>query len=89
MCDKDGVAMAGSEHMKIRRAKSQLNIDRDTALRKAEEIIKAAPAAAGKTVERKGYADRSVLVNGEVAFQQDKKGVSGIFFAPFADLSIP
>ena len=88
-CEKDGVAIAGSEHMKIRRAKSQLNIDRDTALRKAEEIIKAAPAAAGKTVERKGYADRSVLVNGEVAFQQDKKGVSGIFFAPFADLSIP
>ena len=52
-------------------------------------MIKAAPAAAWKTVERKGYADRSVLVNGEVAFQQDKKGVSGIFFAPFADLSIP
>ena len=49
----------------------------------------AAPAAAGKTLERNGYADRSVLVNGEVAFQQDKKGVSGIFFAPFADLSIP
>ena len=89
MCDKDGVAIAGSEHMKIRRAKSQQNIDRDAALRKAEELIKAAPAAAGKTVERKGYADRSVHVNGEVAFQHQKKDVSGILFAPCADLTIP
>ena len=88
-CDKDAVKLTGSEHAKVRHAKTQQNIDRDTALRKAEELIKSSPAATGKTVERKGGAERTVVVNGETVFLQDKKGVSGTFYAPFEALTIP
>ena len=73
----------------IRVGKTQMNIDRDTVLRTAEELIRADPASKGKKIERKAGSDRTVLVDQVVAFQQDKKEVGGTFSAPFNALELP
>lgn len=73
----------------IRAGKTQQNIDRDQALRTAEDLIRADAASKGKKIERTPGSDRTVLVDLEIAFKQDKKDLGGKFFGPFEALELP
>ena len=73
----------------VANARTELQGKRNTLLRKATELVKAAPEAAGKTVETKWGNDRQVKVGDQVVFQQDKQGLGGLFSGAFSGLTLP
>ena len=81
---------ASGKDVKIKHGKTELDTVRDDTLRKAEGLIKAHPAALGKTVETLNGNERCVKVNGTVAFQQGSRrsGELGKSAEPFYDLQV-
>ena len=78
---------AGGKDVRIKRAITDLDRRRNWALNKADELVKADPRAARKKVEIK---DRSVLVDGAVAYaQKERHDPSGQFDGEFANLKLP
>ena len=68
-------------------AKTARNKQRDWALTKAEELLtKDQP---GKKVEKGRGSDRTVKVDGEVAFKQETEDAKGSFVAAYSRLSLP
>ena len=69
----------------LKPAKTRANVMRDGALKAASNKLKA--AAPGRNV-KVDYKERSVSVDGVVAFSQDAGDLSGRFLPPIANLSI-
>ena len=78
---------------KTDRAKTEMQLKRNSALRDAEKKLKALPANKGKKIsivwQKTDTKDRSreVTVNDVSAFIQTPEDMSGIFLSPFSDLS--
>ena len=72
--------------MRVKAALTATNKQRNWALRKAEELLKAAEPEAKVEL---AWPERAVKVNGEKAFSQDKTDTRGSFLPPFTKLSLP
>ena len=72
----------------IKNARTKVNGQRNYALRKAKELLKASDVNTGKTVEIK-WAERCVSVNDVAAFSQAKTDISGSFLPPYSAMSLP
>ena len=70
----------------VKPAKSAVNLSRDYALRKAEELLKADSRAQDVQLV---FQERCVRVRGVPVFTQAKHDLKGSFRAPFSDLAIP
>ena len=79
---------AGALTLTVAPARTELNTKRNVALRKAEELVKASPHAHNKTVKLKWEA-RSVTVNDDTVFTQNRTETGGTFKGAFANLSLP
>ena len=67
----------------LKAAKTKINLERDWALRKAEELIKAASKSGTVKLD---FKTRVVTVDGTEAFAQSSDDLGGTFLAPFAGL---
>ena len=75
--------------MIIKKARTDLGHERNKYIRKAEELIKAAPEANGKDVKILWLQkERHVTVDGVVAFAQAPGDLFGTFKAPFNNLAL-
>ena len=72
--------------VKVKSAKTQFNSQRDYSLYKAEELLKAGLEGKTVTLERE---TRSVKVDGEVAFKQEKTEAAGTFLGAYSHFSLP
>ena len=77
--------------VKIKYAKTKRQMQRNWSVNAAHDLIKADPAAQGKTTKPEWMCDgnrgkRQVLVDGYIAFEQLPNDLSGIFKGPFAKL---
>ena len=79
---------AGALTLTVAPPRTELNTKRNVALRKAEELVKASPHAQNKTVKLKWEA-RSVTVNEDTVFTQNRTETGGTFKGAFANLSLP
>ena len=72
--------------LKIRMAKTQLNLQRDWCLRKAGEIIKEQSRSSNIRVD---FKSREVQIDGAIGFKQESGDISGSFRNAFAALRLP
>ena len=84
--NKDTTFSLAGASVKVSFARTTLQTQRNTKLREAEALVKNSLAATDKKVELAWGNKRQVLVDTEVAFQQDKRGVGGTFKGAFSDL---
>ena len=75
---REEVQLAGCT-LKVGAARSELNSKRNTLLRDAEKAVKAAGYSQGKDVKISWGNSRQVIVNGEVAYQQNRWEVGEAF----------
>ena len=99
-CAKRIVEECGAQHwkldgfpdVKIKRAKAAVDMNRDWALRRAEELVKSHPAALGKTVNMERGSnthERGIYVDGVRVFEQGSRfSKDGIFLHGFASLCL-
>ena len=78
----------------IKPALTKINSQRNTALRKAGDILKALAQkgdrrTSGKEIKVNLNQERNVTVDGVPAFSQDPTDLRGSFLPPFNDLRIP
>ena len=76
---------AGGKSLLVKKACTQKASSRNWALRKGEELVKAAPGGAEAKLD---WKERIVKVNEEVVFKQDKDEL-GMFKGNFAHLKLP
>ena len=81
------VEVAGCS-LQVTGARTELNNKRNTLLRDAEKALKTSELTKNKEVKILFGNERQVLVNGEVAYQQNKWGVGGAFKGEFVMLRI-
>ena len=74
--------------MKAKFALTDFNKQRNWALRKAEELIKAEPAATNKRVAI-NFSARVVKVDSSTAFEQGRDESRGTFMGAFSALTLP
>ena len=91
--DVKKLELKDSSGAKVRfdRLKSQRQLTRNWALKRAKELIDQHPDGKGKHVELKwridGSSDRRILVDSVAAFTQSNADLLGSFASPFANLS--
>ena len=74
----------------IKRARTLLGSERNTNIRKAEELIKFSEKSSGKEVKILWLQkERQVTVDGDIAFAQPPGEARGTFQAPYLDLILP
>ena len=76
----------GGKKLRLISVKTACFKQRDWALNKAEELLKAEAGEGTVEVDRK---ERKVKVNGAVAFEQEKEEARGSFQESFAHLALP
>ena len=76
----------GGKKLRLISVKTACFKQRDWALNKAEELLK---AEAGKGTVKVDRKERKVKVNGAVAFKQEKEEARGSFQESFAHLALP
>ena len=91
--EADSILNAGDlGTLKVGRAKTSVQMQRNSFLRKALEIIKKDVRFKGKSPEIHwkidGSRDRTIMSGGQVVFTQTPIEMEGSFSAPFADLSL-
>ena len=84
--DRGVSAEVGGKKLRLVPAKTARFKQRDWALNKAEEPLKAEAGEGTVEVDRK---ERKVKVNGAVAFKQEKEEARGSFQESFAHLALP
>jgi len=72
--------------VKVKRAKTNFNSQRDYSLYKAVDLLKEAAAGKKVTLDR---GNRKVKVEDEVAFKQEKEDSGGTFLGEFEHLALP
>ena len=87
-CKTRKLMLQGINGVKIKRAKTRIDMNRDWALHRAEEIIKEHPDGKNKDIKmERGSAekDRGIYVNGSRVFEQPGRySKDGVFLAQFA-----
>ena len=88
--DNATMANAGLGTIKIKRAKTNLQMNRNNTLYRMQEFFKNEPSTKSKPIEivwkMEGSKDRGVKVGGDMAFVQKTTDLSGSFLAPFQNL---
>ena len=88
--DRGFTLEASGVQIKMKPATSALDLSRNWSLKKAEELIRADPAAQSKEVTVKKGEGRGVFVDKELVFEQrDRYSRGGRFCAPFEHLELP
>ena len=86
---KKSFTLYGYDKVKIRPALTDIDLNRNWALRTAEEKIRAEPGVVGKDVTVKKGEGRGVYVAGEAAFTQEiRHAKDGQFVGAFAKLAL-
>ena len=79
----------GGAEVRIRKALTEDATKRNSALRRAADVIRADARCAHKTVKIQFTGERGVTVDLIYAFNQDKQELTGKFSGAFADLRLP
>ena len=79
----------GGADLDIKDALTEEALSRNSALRRAEKVLKDHADHANKTIKIEFTGNRGVTVDGVYAFEQDKVEIEGKFVAPYADLVLP
>ena len=91
-CKSRKLVVSGFENVKIKRAKSAIDRNRDWALYRSEELIKAHPSAFGKDVRRERGSEtreRGIYVDDVRAFEQaGRYSKDGVFLHAFSNLQL-
>ena len=81
----------GVPNVRVKRPKAAVDLNRDWALHKAEELVKQHPAAAGKAVDMErgsSTRERGIYADGVRVFEQlGRFSKDGVFLHAFASLS--
>ena len=88
-CKSSQHSVSGFPEVKVKRAKSAVDRNRDWALYRAEEMLKEDLRCIGKNIEKKRGKDRGIIVDGTPAFvQSERYAKGGNFVGIFADLHL-
>ena len=79
----------GGADLDIKGALTEEALSRNSALRRAEKVLKDHADHANKAIKIEFTGNRGVTVDGVYAFEQDKVELEGKFVAPYADLVLP
>ena len=79
----------GGAEVRIKKAMSEQALQRDSALRRAADMIKADPRATGKTAKIEWIKERGVTIDKIFVFQQSSVDLAGQFAGEFSDLRLP
>ncbi len=80
---------AGGQTMEIKPALTAAAASRNSALRRAERVLKDHKDYKKATIKIEFTGRRGVVVDGVYAFEQDKTELAGKFVAPFEGLVLP
>ena len=84
------MANAGVGTIKVKRAKTNLQMNRNNTLYRIQDFLKKEPSTKSKSIEiiwkMDGSKDRGVKVGDDMAFVQKSTDLSGSFLAPFQNL---
>ena len=64
-------------------------MQRNSALRRAADVLKADPRVSGKTAKIEWIKERGVTIDKIFAFQQSSSDLAGQFVGEFSDLRLP
>ena len=84
----NGSVRVGNKDVIVKKALSKINAARNTALRRAGDLIKAHANGKDKTIKIEWVKERGVTVDGTFAFTQNKTELQGTFTSAFADLKL-
>ena len=71
------------------KALTEQAMQRNSALRRAADIAKADPRAAGKSAKIEWSKERGVTLDNIFVFQQSSSDIAGQFLREFSDLRLP
>ena len=77
------------QQVRMKKAKTQLNLQRDWCLRKASDLIKERLGNSPSVSVKSDFKTREVLVNNVAAFKQESTDIAGNFCGDFAMLRLP
>ena len=80
--------LSTGEKVKLKKAKTKVGTQRDYALRKASDMLKADAATNGKSISIE-WKDWAVKVERDEVFKQEKTELGGTFSGVFAHLQLP
>ena len=72
-----------------KRCLSEQAMHRNSALRRAADVIKADARFSGQKIEIQWMKERGVTANDIFIFQQGQQDVTGVFDSKFSDLELP
>ena len=88
-CKSSQHVVPGLPEVKVKRAKSAVDRNRDWALYRAEEMLKEDLRCIGKNIEKKRGKDSGIIVDGTPVFvQSERYAKGGNFVCIFADLHL-
>ncbi len=79
----------GGVEVRVKKAMTEQAIQRNAALRRAADVIKADARFVNAKIDIEWVKERGVTVNGSFVFSQGKSDLEGKFVAPYADLTLP
>ena len=79
----------GGEEVTIKKAVTEQAMQRNSALRRAADVLKADPRVSGKTAKIEWIKERGVTIDKIFAFQQSSSDLAGQFVGEFSDLRLP
>jgi hypothetical protein len=79
----------GGVEVRVRKALAEQAIQRNSALRRAADVIKADDRFKGKTAKIEWVGERGVTVDGSFVFSQGQADVTGKFVDKYADMTLP
>ena len=79
----------GGEEVTIKKAVTEQAMQRNSALRRAADVLKADPRAVGKTAKIEWSKERGVTIDKIFVFQQSSSDLAGQFVGEFSDLRLP
>ena len=86
----DTLKLNAFPNVEIKPAQTDIDRNRNWALREAESLIRASPASNGKQIKVERKQNRGIHVDGKPAFTQaDRFAKNGIFHGDFSTLSLP
>ena len=85
-----GIKVPGFESVIVKPENTDIDRNRNWAIKMAEKLIKDDPKAAGTNIEKNNAKDRGIKVNGRPAFvQHGRYSKGGEFVGEFAHLRLP
>ena len=79
----------GGSDVTIKKALTEMAIQRNSALRRAADMIKGDSRFTGKTTKIEWNGERGVTVDGSFVFKQAQADLTGAFDPKYPDLTLP